>query len=87
MLLTVKDWPTVYYQRTMNIKSGRADREGSKDVELHGYQKCIMQVHNPNLEKPRMKGHQKDCQAELNFKMDKPKVNSYWKSLLSRLGL
>ena len=60
---------------TFNIKSGRADRKGTKDVELYGYRKCIMQVHNPNFEKPRMKGLQKDCQAELNFKMDKPMVN------------
>ena len=59
---------------TFNIKSGRADRKGTKDVELYGYRKCIMQVHNPNLEKPRMKGLHQDCQAELNFKMDKPKV-------------
>ena len=56
------------------MKSGRADRKGTKDVELYGYRKCIMQVHNPNLEKPRMKGLHQDCQAELNFKMDKPKV-------------
>jgi hypothetical protein len=59
---------------TFNIKSGRADRKVTKDVGLYGYRKCIMQVHNPNLQKPRMKGSHQDCQAKLNFKMDKPKV-------------
>ena len=45
---------------TFNMKSGRADRKGTKDVELYGYRKCIMQVHNPNLQKPRMKGLHQD---------------------------
>ena len=51
---------------TFNVKSGRADRMGNKDAEIYGYRKCIMQVHKPNTENPRMKGLNQNCPAELN---------------------
>ena len=58
---------------TFNIKSGRADRKG-KDAELRGYRKCIMQVQQKKESQPRMKGLHQDCRADLNFKLDHPKV-------------
>ena len=58
---------------TFNVKSGRADRKGNKDAEIYGYRKCIMQVHKPNTENPRMKGLNQNCPAELNFRLEKPK--------------
>ena len=58
---------------TFNVKSGRADRSG-EHCSIRGYRKCMMQVCQKNVNKPRMKGRHQNCDAELNFRLDKPKV-------------
>ena len=59
---------------SFNIKSGRADRKRRKDVEIHGYRKCIMQVHQTNPKRPKCEGLHQDCPAEINFRLEKPKT-------------
>jgi hypothetical protein len=58
---------------TFNVKSGRADRKG-KDTLIWGHRKCIMQVQEKKDTKPKRKGLHQDCGAELNFKLENPKV-------------
>ena len=59
---------------TFNMKSGRADRKGMKDVKLYGYRKCIMQVPKQSVNKPQRKGLHQDCRAEITFRLETPKV-------------
>ena len=58
-----------------NIKSGRPDRKG-KYTEQYGYRKCIRQVKEKKHTNPKRKGLHQDCPAELNFRLDIPKVKS-----------
>ena len=60
---------------TFNIKSGRADRSG-EHCHTRGYRKCMMQVCQKNVENPKRKGLHQDCNAEINFRLDKPKVRT-----------
>ena len=59
---------------TFNLKSGRADRSGGEYCHLRGYRKCMMKVMQTNKNNPRRKGLHQDCGAELNFRLDKPRV-------------
>ena len=59
---------------TFNMKSGRADRKGVKDVKLYGYRKCIMQVPKQSVNNPQRKGLHQDCPAEITFRLETPKV-------------
>jgi hypothetical protein len=43
-------------------------------VALENIEKCMMQVCQKNVDKPKMKGDHQNCDAELNFRLDKPKV-------------
>ena len=73
----VKEFLEAFYSSSgssFNVKSGKADRRGKKDVEVYGHRKCIMKVHKPNALKPRMKGLHQDCPAGLSFRLDRPRV-------------
>ena len=58
---------------TFNLKSGRADRSGDQ-CHLRGYRKCMMRVVQSNENNPKRKGLHQDCGAELNFRVDTPRV-------------
>ena len=63
---------------SFNVKSGRADRRGAKDVEVYGYRKCIMQVHQTNQNRPRRKGLHQDCPAKLQVGKTKGRMHFYF---------
>ena len=58
---------------TFNVKSGRADRSGEHCL-IRGYRKCMMKVCQKNVNNPRRKGLHQDCDADISFRLDKPKV-------------
>ena len=58
---------------TFNVKSGRADRSGEHCL-IRGYRKCMMKVCQKNVNNPRRKGLHQDCDADISFRHDKPKV-------------
>ena len=67
---------------TFNIKSGRADRSGEQ-CDIRGYRKCMMQVHQKNVNNPKRKGLHQNCEAEISFRLDKPKVRNSDRPILN----